>query len=51
MRGAATFNGAVHRQQSRDGAAIPGTRMPIVIHLMLEAADQVWGEPSYPVVE
>jgi hypothetical protein len=50
VRGAATFNGAVHRQQSRDGAAIPGTRVPIVIHLMLEAA-QVWGEPSYPVVE
>ena len=51
IHGGATWGGAVNRQQIRDGAAILGALVPIVIHLMLEAPYQLWGEPSYPVVE
>ncbi len=51
IHGGATWNGRVNRNQIRDGMRIMDRLVPIVIHLMMESPKQVWGEPSYPVVD
>ncbi len=51
LHGGATWNSSVNRDQIRDGANILGDVVPIVIHLMMENAQGVWGEACYPVVE
>ena len=51
MHGGATWNSAVNRDQLHDGAAILGSFLPVMIDLMMDAPDQDWGAPMYPVVE
>lgn len=51
VHGGATWNSAVNRRQVTDGARILGLIVPIVIHLMMERPNQLWGDPSYPVIE
>jgi hypothetical protein len=51
VHGGSTWNSSVNRSQVTDGARILGDIVPIVIHLMMENPDQLWGEPCYPVVE
>ena len=41
----------LNRAQIRDGANILGDVVPIVIHLMMENAQRLWGEACYPVVQ
>lgn len=48
--GGATYHSQVNRQQVDDGAALMLTLMPIIIDIMLDAADADWGELAYPVV-
>ncbi len=51
MHGGATWNSSVNRGQVRDGASILGDVVPVVIHLMMETPNSLWGDPCYPVVE
>jgi hypothetical protein len=51
IHGGATWNSGVNRSKIAQGAKIMGMVVPIVIHMMMENADQVWGEPCYPVVD
>lgn len=51
LHGGATWNGAVNRTQITQGATIMGLIVPVVIHLMMESPNRLWGEPCYPVVE
>ena len=51
IHGGATWNSGVNRSQVKDGVAIMGRLVPIVIHLMLENGQQVWGDACYPVVD
>lgn len=51
MHGGSTWNSSVNRGQVTDGARILGDIVPIVIHLMMEHPNQLWGDPCYPVVE
>lgn len=51
VHGGATWNSGVNRAQMKDGASILGHLVPVVIHLMMENHDQVWGEACYPVVD
>lgn len=50
IHGGATWQGAVNRQQVRDGASIMGFLVPVFIGLMLEHPEITWGPPNYPVV-
>lgn len=50
VHGGATWNGGVNRGQVRDGASILESVIPLLLGLMLEHADQDWGEINYPVV-
>lgn len=51
IHGGSTWNSGVNRAQVKDGAAILSLLVPIVVHLMMESPDQVWGDACYPVVD
>ena len=51
LHGGATWNSNVNRSQISQGAEIMGQVVPIVIHLMMNDYQRVWGEACYPVVE
>lgn len=50
VHGGATWNSGVNRQQVKDGAAILGTLLPMVLDLMLAHPGEDHGEILYPVV-
>jgi hypothetical protein len=49
--GGATWNGAVNRDQVRDGAALLSWLLPTFIDIMMDNANRDWGKPFYPVVD
>ncbi len=51
LHGGATWNSSINRSQISQGAEIMGQVVPIVIHLMMNDCQRVWGEACYPVVE
>ncbi|SER47762.1 hypothetical protein SAMN04490244_101190 [Tranquillimonas rosea] len=51
MHGGSTWNSAVNRDQLRDGSAILGSFVSVMVDLMMDAPEEDWGEPMYPVVE
>jgi hypothetical protein len=50
LHGGATWNSGINRDQLRDGSAILGDVLPVLIEIMMENPGELWGEPSYPVV-
>jgi hypothetical protein len=50
LQGGATYRSRVNREQVTDGVNLLASIMPIIISIMLNGADQDWGEISYPVV-
>lgn len=50
VHGGATWNSGVNRQQVKDGVAILGTLLPMVLDLMLSHPGHDHGEILYPVV-
>ena len=50
VHGGATWNSQVNRQQLRDGVAILGTLVPLILAVMLEHPQHEFGEVLYPVV-
>ena len=51
IHGGATWNGSVNRQQIQDCVNIMGKLVPVVIGIMLESGDTIWGEGCYPVID
>ncbi|MGA9574489.1 MAG: hypothetical protein WBS20_11140 [Lysobacterales bacterium] len=51
LHGGATWNSHVNRSQISQGAEIMEQVVPIVIHLMMNDHQRVWGDPCYPVVD
>jgi len=51
LHGGATWNSGVNRSQISQGAEIMGQVVPIVIHLMMNDHQRVWGDACYPVVD
>lgn len=50
VHGGATWNGSVNRNQLRDCCNLLGKLVPLIILLMLDNPDTLWGEACYPVV-
>lgn len=50
VHGGATWNSGVNRQQIRDGVAILGTLLPILIEVMISHPEKDHGDILYPVV-
>lgn len=51
IHGGATWNGAVNRDQMRDSTGLLGKLVPVVIQLMMDNPDTLWGDACYPVVK
>ena len=51
LHGGATWNSSINRSQISQGDEIMGQVVPIVIHLMMDDYQRVWGEACYPVVD
>ena len=51
LHGGATWNSNINRSQISQGAEIMGQVVPIVIHLMMNDYQRVWGDACYPVVD
>ena len=50
IHGGATWNSQVNREQMRDCVAILGQLVPLVIEIMLDNPNTLWGDACYPVV-
>lgn len=50
VHGGATWNGSLDRDQIRGGVRILGKLTPIVISIMMDNPETVWGDPVYPIV-
>ena len=50
IHGGATWNGSVNREQLRDCTSLLGKLVPLIIELMMDSADTLWGDACYPVV-
>lgn len=51
MHGGATWGGRANRDQLRDCNALMGKLVPIIIEIMLDNPDTLWGDAVYPVVD
>ena len=51
MHGGATWNSFVNRSQLRDCTKLLDKLVPVIISLMLENPNTLWGDACYPVVE
>jgi hypothetical protein len=51
MHGGATWNSSVNRDQVRDCANLLGKLVPLVIEIMMDNVNTLWGDACYPVVE
>jgi hypothetical protein len=51
LHGGATWNSNVNRDQMRDAVAFMSKFVPAVIKIMMDSANELWGEPCYPVIQ
>ena len=51
MHGGATWNSSVNRDQIRDCAKLLGILVPLVIEIMMDNVNTLWGDACYPVVD
>jgi hypothetical protein len=51
LHGGATWNGKVNRQQVADCTAIMAKVIPILIEVMMNHPNELWGESIYPVID
>jgi len=51
MHGGATWNSSVNRDQIRDCTGLMGKLVPLVIEIMLDHPETLWGDACYPVVD
>ena len=51
LHGGATWNSRVNRDQMRDAVNFMGKLTPVIIEIMMDNSDVLWGEACYPVVD
>jgi len=51
VHGGATWGGSVNREQLRDAVNLMGKLAPLVIEIMMDSPDALWGDASFPVVD
>jgi len=51
MHGGATWKGGKNREQVRDAPNLLSKVVPVIIKIMMDNPDTLWGDPCYPVVE
>ena len=51
IRGGATYNSQVNREQLKDACYLLSTLIRLIIALMMSVLNQLWGEGCYPVLD
>ncbi|MEZ8882543.1 HEPN domain-containing protein [Vibrio sp. 10N.222.51.C8] len=51
LHGGATWNGKVNRQQIADCTAIMAKVIPLLIEIMMNHPNELWGDSIYPVID
>jgi hypothetical protein len=51
MHGGSTWNSSVNRDQIRDCGNLLGKLVPLVIEIMMDNVNTLWGDACYPVVD
>ena len=51
VHGGATWDSSANREQMRDACRFLGDFVPVVIELMLDNPNALWGDAVYPVIE
>lgn len=51
MHGGTTWDSSINRSQLRDCSSLLGKLVPMIIELMLNNPDTLWGDACYPVVQ
>ena len=51
IHGGATWNGKVNRDQLRDCTRLLGKLVPVIIAVMMDNPNAMWGDAVYPVVD
>ncbi len=51
IHGGATWDGKVNRDQLRDCTRLLGKLVPVIIAVMMDNPNAIWGDAVYPVVE
>lgn len=50
IHGGATYGSSANRSQLRDCTAILEQLVPVIIALMMDGKNEIWGEPVYPFI-
>jgi hypothetical protein len=50
LHGGATYNSSVNREQMRDCCYLMSKLVPIIIEIMMDNPDTLWGDAYYPVI-
>lgn len=50
MHGGATWNSSINRDQTRDCTNIMAKIVPLIILILMDNPNELWGDPIYPVV-
>ena len=51
LHGGATWNSDVNRDQIRDAVNFLAKFVPAIIEIMMDSANEVWGEACFPVIK
>lgn len=51
IHGGATYNSSANRKQLRDCTQILENIVPVIISLMMDGKNELWGDPVYPLVK
>ena len=50
IHGGATWNSSANREQIRDGVAFLSELLPIIVDMMMDNPDSLWGDANYPLI-
>lgn len=50
MHGGATFDSSANREQLRDCTALLNSVVPVIIGVMMDGKNEVWGDAVYPLI-
>ncbi len=50
IHGGATWNSSANREQIRDGVAFLSELLPIIVDVMMNNPDTLWGDANYPLI-
>jgi len=51
IHGGATWNSGVNRDQIRECSSIMRSLVPVILEIMMDSPNELWGQPCYPVTD